>query len=91
MGFYAEYVLPRLIDLAMRNKDTARRNGSCALGAGQKTGALQLEALWNDVLNNRAFHLHCAYPRSLFRHDADAMGMRAICDEHSHVLGDAVN
>ncbi len=24
MGFYAKYVLPRLIDLAMRNKDTAR-------------------------------------------------------------------
>jgi ubiquinone/menaquinone biosynthesis C-methylase UbiE len=24
MGFYAQYVLPRLIDIAMRNKDTAR-------------------------------------------------------------------
>ena len=24
MGFYAKYVLPRLIDIAMRNKDTAR-------------------------------------------------------------------
>ena len=24
MGFYAKYILPRLIDLAMRNKDTAR-------------------------------------------------------------------
>uniref|UniRef100_E6PXY0 Ribonuclease HII (RNase HII) n=1 Tax=mine drainage metagenome TaxID=410659 RepID=E6PXY0_9ZZZZ len=24
MGVYAKYVLPRLIDLAMRNKDTAR-------------------------------------------------------------------
>ena len=58
---------------------------------GNKTGALQLEALWNDVLNDHAFHLHCAYPRSLFQHDADAMGMRAICDEHSHVLGHAVN
>jgi len=24
MGFYVKYILPRLIDLAMRNKDTAR-------------------------------------------------------------------
>ena len=27
MGFYAQYVLPRLIDVAMRNKETARLRG----------------------------------------------------------------
>lgn len=29
MGLYAKYVLPRLIDLAMRNKDTARLRAEC--------------------------------------------------------------
>jgi ubiquinone/menaquinone biosynthesis C-methylase UbiE len=29
MGLYAKYVLPRLIDLAMRNKDTTRLRGEC--------------------------------------------------------------
>lgn len=58
---------------------------------GNKAGALQLEALWNDLLNDRAFHLHCAYPRSLFADRGDAAGMQAICDGHSHVIGYAVN
>jgi hypothetical protein len=54
---------------------------------GNHRGALQLEALWNDLLNDRAFHLHCAYPRSLFGTSADGASMRAICEEHSHVVG----
>ena len=29
---------------------------------GRKEAALQLEALWNKALNERVFHLHCAYP-----------------------------
>jgi DcmR-like sensory protein len=58
---------------------------------GKHRGALQLEALWNDLLNDRAFHLHCAYPRSLFGTNADGASMRAICEEHSHVVGLAAN
>lgn len=52
---------------------------------GNKAGALELERLWNDLLNERAFHLHCAYPRALF--SQDETGMLNICDSHSHVLG----
>src|SRR5438128_5201882 len=29
MGFYAKHVLPRLIDLAMKNKDTTRLRAEC--------------------------------------------------------------
>src|SRR5437660_494303 len=29
MGFYAKYILPRLIDLAMKNKDTTRLRAEC--------------------------------------------------------------
>ena len=54
--------------------------------AGNKAGALQLEALWNDVMNDRAFHLHCAYPRWSFTNDQDQLGMADICHAHSHVL-----
>ena len=52
---------------------------------GNKDGALALERLWNDALNESAFHLHCAYPTWLFSPD-DAERME-ICEVHSHVLG----
>lgn len=41
--------------------------------------------LWNDLLNERAFHLHCAYPRSLFSQDEP--GMLNVCESHTHVAG----
>lgn len=52
---------------------------------GNKPGALALEKLWNDALNDRAFHLHCAYPRWIFGENAENE-MATICDTHSHVL-----
>ena len=52
---------------------------------GNRTGALALERLWNDLLNQEAFHLHCAYPRALFTEDH--AGMMDICDTHSIILG----
>lgn len=52
---------------------------------GNKTGALELETLWNDFLNEKAFHLHCAYPRALFAEDET--GIQNICESHSHVMG----
>ena len=54
---------------------------------GNKAGALELELLWNDLLNDRAFHLHCAYPRWTFNRDGERLGLAAICDAHTHVVG----
>lgn len=54
---------------------------------GNTRGALELEALWNDLLNDRAFHLHCAYSRQTLERHPDAMLVKAICEEHSHVIG----
>ena len=54
---------------------------------GNTGGALQLESLWNDLLNDRAFHLHCAYSRKILQRNPDAMLLKAICEEHSHVIG----
>jgi hypothetical protein len=55
---------------------------------GNRIGALELEAYWNDLLNDRAFHLHCAYPRAGFAAN-DSEGMLAICQAHSHVIGES--
>ena len=52
---------------------------------GNKAGALEVEELWNDLINEKAFHLHCAYPRALFLHDD--VGMLNICENHSYIHG----
>lgn len=52
---------------------------------GNKKGALALENLWNDLLNESVFHLHCAYPRSLFSQDEP--GMLNVCESHTHIAG----
>jgi len=53
---------------------------------GNKEGALVLERLWNDLLSERAFHLHCAYPRALVQ--TDAKNFANICAEHNGCLSD---
>jgi KaiC/GvpD/RAD55 family RecA-like ATPase len=53
---------------------------------GKKEAALELEELWNEALNQSAFHLHCAYPRSPFASAQDEQGYAAVCQAHSHVL-----
>jgi hypothetical protein len=54
---------------------------------GNKSAALALERLWNDLLGEAeaTFNLHCAYPRSIV--SQDALGTHAICESHSHILG----
>jgi MEDS: MEthanogen/methylotroph, DcmR Sensory domain len=56
---------------------------------GNKAGALELERMWNDALQDRSFHLHCAYPRSILKDAGSNVTVKAICDEHSTVLGHA--
>jgi hypothetical protein len=50
---------------------------------GQKDAALALEGIWNSALSTSTFHLHCAYPRTLF---SDVTELRSVCEVHSHVL-----
>jgi hypothetical protein len=74
-----------------RSRSQSKRAGLTVFGEmvavlwdeGNKQGAIALEELWNAALNQRAFHLHCAYPRSGFMHPEDE-GM--VCQTHSHVL-----
>jgi KaiC/GvpD/RAD55 family RecA-like ATPase len=50
---------------------------------GNKEAALELERLWNRVLHDNIFHLHCAYPRGVV---GDVSGLHAIEDVHTHLL-----
>jgi hypothetical protein len=47
--------------------------------------------MWNDALHDRMFHLHCAYPRWILEDSANNLLVKAICDEHSSVLGHAAH
>jgi hypothetical protein len=54
---------------------------------GNQQGAMELEELWNNLLSNRTFHLHCAYPRSSFTAKGAKAEFESICRHHSHVIG----
>jgi PAS domain S-box-containing protein len=53
---------------------------------GNQDAALELEQLWNRLADTHSFHLHCAYPISLFASQADAESIAAVCGEHSGVI-----
>jgi hypothetical protein len=55
---------------------------------GARAAAIELEMLWNDLLSQHAFHLHCAYPRAgLILGEVGEVA--AVCDLHAHVLMDS--
>jgi signal transduction histidine kinase len=53
---------------------------------GNEDAALQLEKLWNDLVQRHAFPLFCAYPLSSFSKAVHAKKLLKICAEHSHVI-----
>jgi signal transduction histidine kinase len=53
---------------------------------GNTEGALQLEDLWNDLANDFAFSLLCAYAMGNFYRATDAEHFREVCRRHSHVM-----
>ncbi|OBB96494.1 hypothetical protein A5782_05005 [Mycobacterium sp. 852002-40037_SCH5390672] len=59
---------------------------------GNATGALALEALWNDLAATRQFYLMCAYPSTSFD-DGSLQALNSMCQLHSELslLGDATD
>lgn len=55
---------------------------------GNRTGALELERLWNNALSQNVFHLHCGYPRSFL--EDRTPDVQAVLAAHTHVLEDAL-
>jgi hypothetical protein len=50
--------------------------------AGNVTGALALETLWNDMASNQQFFLLCGYPEALLA-EAQLGAVNAMCERHS--------
>jgi len=53
---------------------------------GNVTGAIELEALWNELARDYRFALYCAYPMSAVAGNDDLTAARRVCDEHSGVV-----
>ena len=53
---------------------------------GNLEGALRLEELWNELANVYNFSLLCGYSLESFEHDSDDGPLRAICNQHAHVV-----
>jgi hypothetical protein len=56
-------------------------------GRGEKEAAVELEKLWNELLDTNDFYLHCAYPRSQFLYETDKSAFISVCEQHSHTFG----
>lgn len=54
--------------------------------AGDVTGALTLEALWEDLARREDFRLLCGYPTQAFEDDRDTDAFRRICSTHTAVV-----
>jgi signal transduction histidine kinase/ActR/RegA family two-component response regulator len=57
-------------------------------GEGNHCGAINLEKLWNNLRDNHAFSLFCAYPMKGFGGEQLAESLTGVCAEHSRVIPD---
>ncbi|MFY9918390.1 MAG: MEDS domain-containing protein [Mycobacterium sp.] len=76
-----------IVDRAARGGRTVRVFGEMVAllwAHGNVTGALTLEALWNDLASNRRFFLLCAYPENLLG-EAPLRAVNAMCERHSNL------
>ena len=53
---------------------------------GNIDGAIRLEELWNELAETYTFSLLCAYSMGNFSEDTHDAALRAICNQHAHVL-----
>ena len=53
---------------------------------GNTEGALQVEALWNELADKYAYSLLCGYAMDNFLCEAGVEGFRRVCEQHTHAL-----
>jgi KaiC/GvpD/RAD55 family RecA-like ATPase len=53
---------------------------------GDLRGAIDLEALWNDLGARRTFSLYCAYPLTAIANALDLTATKSVCDHHSSIV-----
>ncbi|HEV7861721.1 MAG TPA: MEDS domain-containing protein, partial [Acidimicrobiia bacterium] len=54
---------------------------------GHVAAALELEELWNDLGQETAFSLYCAYPLASVEGEGDIDAFHEVCHQHSAVVG----
>jgi anti-sigma regulatory factor (Ser/Thr protein kinase) len=54
--------------------------------AGNVSGAVELEALWNELATTHRFFLYCAYPIAALTAGGDLAAASLVCDHHSDVV-----
>ena len=54
--------------------------------AGNYTGAIRLEELWNNLQKEHCFSLFCAYPLSSFEGESFGDTLTSVCSSHSRVI-----
>ena len=58
--------------------------------AGDITGAIELETLWNDLGRELPFSLYCSYPAASVEGPDHADGLHSICQLHTSVVSQPV-
>ncbi|WP_162601103.1 ATP-binding protein [Occallatibacter savannae] len=53
---------------------------------GNQQGAIELEHLWNELVERYKLHFRCAYPIGSFAKESYSGGFDAICSQHSAVI-----
>jgi hypothetical protein len=53
---------------------------------GNRTAAIELEQLWNNLGRQHAFALFCAYPAACFDSRGDGPSLEHVCEHHSCVI-----
>jgi PAS domain S-box-containing protein len=54
--------------------------------AGRQDAAVQLEQLWNELVQRERIALYCAYPLPKDAADADLHGFEQVCAQHDRVI-----
>jgi anti-sigma regulatory factor (Ser/Thr protein kinase) len=55
--------------------------------AGNVSGAIELESLWNELAETQQFSLYCAYPLASLVAAGDLTAANRICEHHSNMIG----
>ena len=53
---------------------------------GNIDGAIRVEELWNELAESYTFAMLCAYDLSTFSEDTHDAALRAVCNQHAHVM-----
>ena len=78
-----------IIEVASQQGSAVRAFGEMVAilwAEGNKNGAIELEMLWNDLMEKNSFALLCAYPIGNFSDEEKNRELRHICRAHSCVI-----